>query len=69
MYLLDIFDGKLSLGEILHSDLRIINAMKKVKEEQLENQRKQVEAIQRQQNEGKDQYEGIAPHLQSLYPD
>lgn len=71
LYLLDIFDGKLSINDIQNIDLKLLIEMKNIKEEKLEKEAKKMAMIQNEQNKSKQSgvYEGIPPHIQALYGD
>lgn len=46
LYLLDIFDGKLSAEEIRNMEIPLITELQKLQEEKLERQAKQIQANQ-----------------------
>lgn len=67
LYLLDIFEGKLSIQDIQNMDMSLLIEMKNIKEDKLEREAKRMALIQDKQKRGSSKdYEGIAPHLQLL---
>lgn len=70
LYLLEIFDGKLSIDDIQNMELKLLIEMKNIQEEKLEKEAKRMAEIQKNQAGSKrksDVYEGIPPHIQALY--
>lgn len=67
LYLLDIFEGKLSIQDIQNMDMSLLIEMKNIKEDKLEREAKRMALIQdKQKRDSSKDYEGIAPHLQLL---
>jgi len=46
-YLLDLFEGRLTLNEILEHDMHLIMSMREAKEKQMEERSRQYKKIQR----------------------
>ena len=63
IYLLEIFDGKLSIDDINNMELRLLIEMKNIQEDKLEKEAKRIANAQRNNSNSKDEYQGIPKHL------
>ena len=70
LYLLEIFDGKLSIDDIQNMELKLLIEMKNMQEEKLEKEARRMAKLQKNQASSKrspDTYDGIPDHIQALF--